>query len=141
MEFIKTISTLLEKTKEIYVYAMAAYTKDGPAIGIRATYYDDMHNDPVVDKNVFMVCGEILNRHYESIKNMEELEDYLNYTDMTSLVIRLHADVLAAPAITTISLGDYFVTDFEIQRADQQTGQLERVKLNLARIQSSLIPR
>ena len=140
MEFLKTISVLLEKTKEMYVYAMPAYTKDGPAIGVRATYYGDTKNEPVVCGNIFMVCGEILNHHnYESIQKMNELKDYLNYTDMTSLIIRLHADALAAPAITEISLGDYFITDFEIQRADPQTGQIERVKLNLERIESSLI--
>ena len=138
MEFIKTISKLIENTEELYVYAMYAYSTEGPCIGIRASYYGDMHNDPKIGNNTFMVCGTILDRTtWDMVKTMGDLKQYLN--DTSSLCVRLHADVLAAPAMTEISLGDYYVTGFVIQEIDKYDGTLERVKLNLKRRVSSFL--
>lgn len=87
MTFRHVIDELYAATASGHVYVMRGYDDGKATIGIRASYYGDQRNDPIIDDMCFMISGKIWNHE----KNQQEnsMETFINnHRDMFSLSLK-----------------------------------------------------
>ena len=134
MTFNETIYALREATKEMDIFAMISYGDASIGMGIRASYYDELHNDPIIDGNVFMIAGDAFDtRTWNKIPTTNALND----TPIACICIRPFA-IYCWPSVK-VDLGDYDVESIKVE-AFTEVGYLsgyrkmpERIRLHIKR--------
>jgi len=110
MTFSETICALRDETKEMDIFAMIAYGDATVGMGIRASYYDELHNDPIIDGNLFMIAGDAFDvRTWNKIQTTRAL----NETPLESIRIRLRG-TSCWPDVQ-VDLGDYTVENMKAE--------------------------
>lgn len=111
MTYRETLYELLNATREMDIFAMISYGDATVGMGIRASYWGELHNDPIIDDNVFMIAGDAYdNRTWEQFPTTKELND----VPIQNICIRLRA-INCGPADVTVDLGDYIVDSMKVE--------------------------
>lgn len=114
MTFEEVLDKLGEETETFQVCACGAYSEKGHHdIGIRsgsAPANVDFH-DPIIDENVFMICGDIY--HRVDHKRVDEIADVKEFPE--NLLVRLRAVCSYCAGVSmSVDLGVYDILDSEV---------------------------
>jgi hypothetical protein len=133
MNFQDTIYELAKQTEEIEVCACGGWSKAEKDIGIRSgcAPADIEFHDPVIDGNVFMICGDIYDTY---TCRRETLIDAVDALGKDAYIIRLRAIVGYAPYTANIHLGDYSIESMNRAKWHEYYNTERVLKLKLKRI-------
>ena len=108
--FDETISALLDATREIDIFALIGYGDAKVEMGFRASYWGELHNDPIIDNHVFMVAGDAYdNRTWKTIPTTRDLNDMpIEYICIRPRAICLWPNV-------EVDLGSYDVESMKVE--------------------------
>lgn len=109
MNFQETINELYRATRSVTVYVAQANNyingENVPSLGIRSFFAGYKNNDPIIDGNSFMICGDVYFRNGKKISDIYDLNDFWTYN--SEYVVMLRA-VCGFPTVT-VDLGKYEV--------------------------------
>lgn len=130
MTFVETIAKLRELTKQTQIYALISHEDGKFGIGFRRQCVGSRYFDPIIDKNVFMLCADAYN-NYSNTKI--DTTDELWGTPIDTITVYLRAQVMAAGAICQIDLGKYEVNSMELCELYLGTEIPNRIHLEISR--------